>query len=342
MEPLHIEIDDFVGYGNASFNHVKAQLKGAKGRKVRTVVNGYGGYVTDGVGIYNLLRAHDGETETHIATWAFSADTIIAMGGKHRTMAENGFFMVHNPLGGVYGEAEDMEANAAILRMMEKQLIDIYARETNIGKRKIKEMMDAETWLSAKEALDLGFVHELTPGAMIQNSFDPKIFRNITPPPLPTKQPTTNKISNMKTSLFNAIRTFFNTEHDADEAALEAVIKKFGSLENFTASIRTEVETELTAAHTAELQAVQAAAKQLETELTAAQAEIKSLTDKVAAKDAIITDKDAEITTLKNEGGGEHAGGKTNPPVPPKNGKTNPITAAAKEKIGTAAALPFD
>lgn len=120
MKTIQIDIDDFVGYGNSSFNEVKAQMKKAKGHKVRAVVNGYGGLVTDGVGIYNLLRGHDGDTEVHIASWAFSADTIIAMGAENTTMAENGFFMVHNPLGGAYGEAEDMEATAAILRMMEK------------------------------------------------------------------------------------------------------------------------------------------------------------------------------------------------------------------------------
>lgn len=340
MEPIQLEIDDFVGYGNASFRSVKRRLKAAKGRKVRAVVNGYGGYVTDGVGIYNLLRSH-GEVETHIATWAFSADTIIAMAGQHRTMAENGFFMVHNPLGGAYGEAADMEHNAAILRMMEKQLIDIYARETGMDEAKVKEMMDAETWLSAQEALELGFVHELTPGAMIENSFDPKIFRNITPPPFTNHQPTTNS-TNMKMSFLNAIRSFFNTDSEADEATLEAEVKKHGSLENYRNSVRTEIEAEQKAKHDDELKAVQAAAKKHETDLATAQAAIKELTDKLAAHEQTIADQTEKIKALKEEGAGTHAGGKTDGDRKKNERKHSPVTARAKTALSGNKSLPFD
>lgn len=333
MEPIHINIDDFVGYGNASFNTVKEQIRAAKGRKVRAVVNGYGGYVTDAVGIYNLLRGHDGETETHMPAWGFSADTIIFMGGKKRTMAENGFFMIHNAQGITIGDRLDHSHTGGTLGMMDKEIIDIYHRETGLGKKRLQEMMNEERIFSAKEALDLGFVHELTPGAQILNSFDPRKIFNAQQHP-----PTIEKNQNMKMSFLNAIRSFFNTEADADEAALEAEIKKHGSLENFTNAIREDVKKELTA----ELDSTKSGLAETERHLTAAQKQVAGHEAEITNLKSIITDKDKEIADLKNEGSGEHAGGKTVPPAPPKNERVNPITAKAAAQLGNSTGLPFD
>lgn len=345
MEPILLDIDDYIGYGNSSFNSVKAKLQGGQGRKVRVVVNGYGGNVTDGVGIYNLLRGHRGETESHIATWAYSADTIAALGARHRTMAENGFFLIHNSQGFTVGDQNDHQKTIAAQKNVDRQLLEIYHRETGLGKQLLKQMMDEERLISAKEALEMGFVHELTPGTQLNNHITAEtMLRHYVPKPPTTnnQQPTTNP-SNMKLSILNTIASWLGLNSDtATTDDIEAKIKEHGSFENFKNSLRSEIEKELKADHTSELQALQAAAKKHETELAAALATNQELTAEVTSMKGIITDKDKEIETLKNEGGGEHAGGKTEAKKLAGNTKSNPITARAAESMGSKDSLPFD
>lgn len=337
MEPVQIHIDDYVGYGNASHWRVKAKMEQARGKKVKVVLSGYGGQVIEGVGIYNLLRGHDADVEVHIATWAFSADSVIAMGGKRTTMPDNGFFMVHNVRGGAYGESSDLQHRAAIMDMMSAQLIEIYDRKTSLGKDRLKAMMDKEAWLTAREALELGFVDALTPGTQLANDFDPEIFNSITPPPLPTakQQPATNKPANMKLNFLNTVAAFFGlTAATATTDDIEKAIKKHGTIEQFRAALGEELKKGLKAEHDRQLGALQKKLKNAESDLAASTEEAADLKQKVTGLTAEIADRDREIESLKNEGGGDHPGGKKEPDNPGKKSTNswdkNPVNQKAK------------
>ena len=330
MEPIQIDIDDYVGYGNASHWRVKSKMNGARGRRVRVVLSGYGGQVIEGVGIYNLLRGHDADVEVHIATWAFSADSVIAMGGKKTSMPDNGFFMVHNVRGGAYGEASDLKHQAGIIDMMTDQLIEIYDRKTNLGKERLRAMMDEETWLTAQEALDLGFVDALTPGTKLTNDFDPDIFVAVKPPPLPaaTETPAINQPSNMKLNSLNSVAAFFGlTAATATTDDIEAEVKKHGTLDEFKAALRTGIEAEVKKGQKDKLEALQDKLTKAKADLTTASAKVTELTGTIA-------DRDREIAELKNEGSGEHPAGQNEPQKPGKetvnSWDKNPINLKAK------------
>lgn len=120
-------------------------------------INSEGGSVHDARAIYNLLNQHKARKEVHIDSLAASAASFIAMVGDSISMAESGFFMIHNArmFGG--GDAKDWEAGAKFLHTVNRTIADTYTARTGNSASKIKDWMDAETWFTGQEALDEGF-----------------------------------------------------------------------------------------------------------------------------------------------------------------------------------------
>jgi ATP-dependent Clp protease protease subunit len=121
-------------------------------------INSEGGSVHDARAIYNLLVQHKARVDVHIDSLAASAASFIAMAGDSITMAESGFFMIHNARMFAGGTAEDFEAAAKFLRTVNRTIADTYIARTGNSADKIKKWMDAETWFTGQEALDAGFV----------------------------------------------------------------------------------------------------------------------------------------------------------------------------------------
>ena len=119
-----------------------------------------GGSVFAGLAIYNALVRHPANIIVEIDALAASTASIIAMSGTVR-MPENAFMMIHNPLVGVRGEAKELLAKAALLVKIKDSLVKVYTDKTGQTTEKVSEMMDDETWLTAREAKDLGFADEV-------------------------------------------------------------------------------------------------------------------------------------------------------------------------------------
>lgn len=120
-------------------------------------INSEGGSVHDARAIYNLLVQHKARVDVHIDSLAASAASFIAMAGDTITIAESGFFMIHNARMFAGGTAEDFEAAAKFLRTVNRTIADTYVARTGNSADKIKKLMDAETWFTGQEALDEGF-----------------------------------------------------------------------------------------------------------------------------------------------------------------------------------------
>lgn len=127
-------------------------------------INSPGGSVTDGFALYDAIRAKQGGTTTRNLGLAASAASIVFLGGKKRVMRPNSFLMIHNPWMFSAGDADQLENQAETLRKMEDVLVGIYVANSNLGATKIRHMMDKETWLTAKEALEYGFATEIEEG----------------------------------------------------------------------------------------------------------------------------------------------------------------------------------
>ena len=125
-------------------------------------INSYGGDVFAAMDIYNALRQYKPGVTICIEGLCASAATVVACAG-HSIIAHNGLYMIHRPsseLSGMYESAE-LAKTLNALEAIEGSLIAVYAEKTWLSEARLKEMMSAETWLTASEALSDGFVDEI-------------------------------------------------------------------------------------------------------------------------------------------------------------------------------------
>lgn len=122
-------------------------------------INSPGGHVTAGQEIYSLLR-QDKRTRIHIQGMACSSASIIAMAG-HSDMSPVAMLMVHNVSGGASGDFHEMEKAQRELKSMNEALAGAYAEKTGMDMQKLLQLMDKETWLTANQCVELGFVDEI-------------------------------------------------------------------------------------------------------------------------------------------------------------------------------------
>lgn len=123
-------------------------------------INSPGGAVFDGIAIYNALKAHKAKKEVQVEGLAASAASFIAMCGDTITMGEGSMMMIHNPWTFAMGDADDMREVADMLDKVGDSLIDIYHARTKIDRKELKTMLDAETWMSASDAVEKGFADQ--------------------------------------------------------------------------------------------------------------------------------------------------------------------------------------
>lgn len=120
-------------------------------------IDSEGGSVKDAQAMYTLLVAHPAKVTTHIDGWACSAASFLAMAGSEINIGAGGMFMIHNARMMAYGEAEDLERGAALLRTTNQVILDKYVDRTGLDAKKVKAWMDAETWWTGSEAVKAGF-----------------------------------------------------------------------------------------------------------------------------------------------------------------------------------------
>ncbi len=152
--------ENWFGEGVTAKNLVK-ELAALKVRTLDLHINSPGGSVFDGQAIYNALKAHPAEVTVYIDGLAASIASVIALAGDTVVMAENALFMIHNPWGGVSGDAREMRKYADVLAKVRDTIVGVYAAKTGLDEASVIELMDAESWLSAEEAHGYGFVDQV-------------------------------------------------------------------------------------------------------------------------------------------------------------------------------------
>ncbi len=142
-------------------------------------LNSAGGAVFDGIPIYNAILNHPAFVEIRIEGLAASIASVIALAGDKVVIADNAFFMIHDPWAGIMGTAEEMRAIATMLDQLKSSIIDTYVKHSNADAETIANWMAAETWFTAKEALAAGFVDEISTGVKVTASFDLSAFKKL-------------------------------------------------------------------------------------------------------------------------------------------------------------------
>ena len=152
--------DDKWGYISAKglINKIKA-LGNIQNITLR--INSNGGNVFQAQAMYNFLRTHPANVTVRVDGIAASAASLVAMAGNKIIMPENSYMMIHNPAGGVMGEADDMREVADILDKIRDMIANAYVARTGQEREKIISLMDAATWMTANEAHELNFCDEV-------------------------------------------------------------------------------------------------------------------------------------------------------------------------------------
>ncbi|MGL9940911.1 head maturation protease, ClpP-related [Enterococcus faecalis] len=127
---------------------------------VEVTINSYGGLVDMGNEIYTALRSYEGDVKVNIVM-AGSAASIIAMAGNTVAISPVGQIMIHNVAMGAGGDYHVMDKASEILQKANSSLANAYVAKTGKTKEEILALMDKETWLTAEEAVENGFVDEI-------------------------------------------------------------------------------------------------------------------------------------------------------------------------------------
>lgn len=155
-------IYDEIGGWGVHANELLAELK-ALPESVDTLhlrINSPGGSVIQGNVIYNALKRLDKTIITHIDGMAASMASVIALAGSRVHMAANALYMIHNPWTMIAGEADDLRKEADLLDKIKDTILNAYDR-ANYDRAELGELMDAETWFTATEAWEAGFIDEI-------------------------------------------------------------------------------------------------------------------------------------------------------------------------------------
>lgn len=166
-----ISIYDMIGWSwdgeGVTAKRVSSALRAIGDREVTVVINSPGGDFFEGVAIYNLLRAHPHKVTVKVMGLAASAASVIAMAGDEILMGDGAFFMIHNAWAVAIGNRHDMQDAANTLQPFDAAMADVYAARSGMDVKEIAVLMDKETWVNAKQAVEDGFATGLIDGAQI-------------------------------------------------------------------------------------------------------------------------------------------------------------------------------
>lgn len=123
-------------------------------------INSPGGDVFAGVSMYNALKEHNGNVTVKVEALAASAASFVSMAGDKIIMLPGALMMVHNSSAIAFGNAEEMSQTIEMLRKVDSSMVALYAARTGQSEEKIKELLEAETWMTGEEAVELGFADE--------------------------------------------------------------------------------------------------------------------------------------------------------------------------------------
>nr|WP_310795786.1 head maturation protease, ClpP-related [Heyndrickxia oleronia] len=124
-------------------------------------LNSPGGDAYDGIAIHNRLKRHEGKVTIFVDGWACSAASIIALSADELIMGNGSMFMIHEAATGIWGKKGDLLKEADMLSKLDESLIDIYMTKANVDRDKMVELIEAETWFSAEETMDIGFADKI-------------------------------------------------------------------------------------------------------------------------------------------------------------------------------------
>ena len=124
-------------------------------------INSPGGDCVAAAQIYNMLMDYKGDVTVKIDGIAASAASVIAMAGTKVLVSPVSMLMIHNPMTAAFGNSEEMQKAIEMLGSVKDSIINAYEIKTGLSRAKLSHLMDAETWMDANKAVELGFADEI-------------------------------------------------------------------------------------------------------------------------------------------------------------------------------------
>lgn len=189
-------------------------------------INSPGGDCVAAAQIYNMLMDYKGNVTVKIDGIAASAASVIAMAGTKVLMSPVSMLMIHNPMTVAMGDTAEMQKAIEMLGSVKDSIINAYEIKTGLSRAKLSHLMDAETWMDATKAMELGFADEimtrsdssedveppavsmLYSKANVINSLMDKIAAKCTIPQKPDVQEETGRSVDELQAALNAIKNF--------------------------------------------------------------------------------------------------------------------------------------
>jgi len=136
-------------------------------------INSPGGDCIAASQIYTMLSDYKGSVTVKIDGIAASAASVIAMAGTQVLMSPTALMMVHNPMTAAIGDSAEMQRAVAMLDVVKETIINAYALKSKQGRTKLSNLMDAETWLPAQTAIEMGFADGMLEDKKRKNAAKP-------------------------------------------------------------------------------------------------------------------------------------------------------------------------
>lgn len=166
---------DFFGMPAIAPSNVQKQLNDANGSDVIINLSSNGGLVTAGSQIYTALKAYPGNVQVNITGIAASAASFMAMAADKILISPTAQMMIHKAQSTTAGNADDHDHESMVLSKTDDSIANAYMGKTGLDRSDIIQMMSAETWMTAQEAVDKGFADEI----MFVNEGTPSIVNTV-------------------------------------------------------------------------------------------------------------------------------------------------------------------
>lgn len=124
-------------------------------------INSPGGDCVAAAQIYNMMMEYQGNVTVKVDGIAASAAIVIAMAGTKVIMSPVSMMMIHNPMTIAFGDSANMQKAIAMLDEVKESIINAYEIKTGLSRAKLSRLMDAETWMDANSAIEMGFADEI-------------------------------------------------------------------------------------------------------------------------------------------------------------------------------------
>ena len=158
---LGTQIDDYTA------NTLQAQLlyldSVDSGKDISLYINSPGGSVTAGLGIYDTMQFISSDVDTICTGMAASMGAVLLVAGQEgkRSALPHSRVMIHQPLGGVQGQASDIEIEAKEILKFKKELYTIISEHSHTPYDKVYQDSDRNYWMTAEEAKEYGMIDQV-------------------------------------------------------------------------------------------------------------------------------------------------------------------------------------